>query len=116
MSIRSPASPLPARPLLDQIAAGELDAHLPALARAVQARADLLHTISAAKALSALCVGDRVQINQRPRPRYLPGVEGVVVVLDDEAATVGVHPAVGRLQSGEIRCPPLALDRLEPAA
>jgi hypothetical protein len=57
-------------------------------------------------------VGDRVRVNQRVRPRDLHGAEGTVVELDDRTATVALDSPVGRFSSGEVRCPPLALDRL----
>ena len=104
------------RLLLDQIAAGELDLHLTAIADAVHARHELLQTVSAAKAIAMLNVGDRVRINHHASPRYLHGIQGNVVELDDHGATVCVHRPIGRFKSGEIRCPPLVLDRLNPAA
>jgi hypothetical protein len=103
------------RLLLDQIAAGELDLHLTAIADAVRARHELLQTVSAAKALAMLNVGDRVRINHHASPRYLHGIHGNVVELDDHGATVCLHHPIGRFKSGEIRCPPLVLDRLNPA-
>ena len=106
----------PERLLLDQIASGELDAHLVAIGEAVRARHELLHTINSQKALAMLSVGDRVRINRHASPRYLCGVQGVVVELDQHAAVISVHRPVGRFKSGEIRCPPLVLERLNPAA
>ncbi len=102
----------PELPLLDRIAAGELDPHLTAIAEAIRARSELLETVASAEALAELRVGDRVRINHRATPRYLHGVEGAVLALDDEGATVCVHRPIGRFKSGEIRCPPLVLDRL----
>jgi hypothetical protein len=101
--------------LLDQIAAGELDPHLTAIAAAVRARHALLATVSAAKTLATLNVGDRVRINRHASPRYLHGVRGDVVELDGDSAIVWVHRPI-RFKSGEIRCPPLVLDRLNPGA
>ena len=107
----------PERLLLDQIAAGELDPHLTAIADAIHARAELLHTINSAKALAVLNVGDRVRFNHDTRPQYLRGAEGIVVALDPRTATVRLPQPVGRFSSGQIRrCPPLLLDRLSPAA
>jgi len=111
-----PESREPERLLLDQIAAGELDPHLTAVAQSIRARYELLQTIGSAKALAQLNVGDRVRINHHASPRYLHGVQGTVVDLDEHAAIVCVHRSIGRFNSGEIRCPPLALDRLNPAA
>lgn len=102
--------------MLDQIAAGELDQHLTAIAEAVHARHELLLTVDSQKALAMLKVGDRVQINHQASPRYLHGAQGIVVELDQHAAVVCVHRPIGRFKSGEIRCPPLVLDRLKPAA
>jgi hypothetical protein len=104
------------RPLLDAIAAGDLDDHLTALADAIGARHHLLHTVRSAAALAELCVGDDVRINHTVSPRYLHGLHGRVIALDDQTATICLHRPVGRFTSGEIRCPPLALDRLPPAA
>jgi hypothetical protein len=113
---RNPPSE-PKRLLLDQIAAGELDPHLTAIADAIHARRELLRTINSAKALAMLNVGDRVRFNHDTRPQYLRGAEGIVDALDPRTATVRLQQPVGRLSSGQIRrCPPLLLDRLSPAA
>ena len=115
---RSPSSPPPTadpdRLLLDAIADGELDHSLHALADAINARLHLLHTVKAASALAQLCVGDEVRINHTVKPRYLHGAHGRVIDLDDHTATVCLHRPIGRFTSGQIRCPPLALDRLHP--
>jgi hypothetical protein len=100
------------RCLLDAIADGELDDHLTALAEAIHVRQRLLHVVRSSTALAALCVGDRVRINRAASPRYLSGLQGVVVDVDDEAATVHLPRPVGRFQSGKVRCPSLALDKL----
>ena len=104
------------RQLLNQIASGEFDPHLTAIAEAIQARRDLLQAISSAKALAQLNVGDRVRINRQASPRYLHGIQGIVLDLDEHRATICIHRPVGRFKTGEIRCPPLVLDRLNPAA
>jgi hypothetical protein len=70
------------RPLLDQLAAGDLDAHLVAIAEAVAARLQLLRTVTAQEALAMLNVGDPVRVNHHATLRYLHGVLGVVVELD----------------------------------
>ena len=107
----------PERLLLDQIAAGELDPHLIAIADAIYARQELLETINSAKALAMLNVGDRVRFNHHTRPQYLRGVEVVVTELDQHTATVCIHQPLGRFRSPEIRsCSPLLLERLPPAA
>ncbi|MCA1679768.1 MAG: hypothetical protein LC790_13520 [Actinobacteria bacterium] len=115
---RSIAPPVadPDRLLLDAIADGDLDHHLSALADAINARRHLLHTVKAATALAQLCVGDEVRINHTVTPKYLRGIRGRVIDLDDDGATVCLHHPVGRFTSGHVRCPPLALDRLHPHA
>jgi hypothetical protein len=100
--------------LLAAIAAGKLDPHLPALARAIDARLHLLHTIESIDALAGLVVGDHVRINHHARPRYLEGLHATVIDLDDRAATISLQRPIGRFASGKIRCPPLVLDRLGP--
>jgi len=103
----------PDRLLLDAIADGSLDDHLATLADAINARRHLLHTVKAATALAQLCVGDEVRINHTVSPKYLHGIHGRVIDLDDESATVCLHRPVGRFTSGHVRCPPLALERLQ---
>lgn len=111
-----PAPAEPERLLLEAIANGELDDHLTALGDAIHARHHLVHTIQAATALAGLCVGDQVRINHTISPRYLHGLQGRVVAVDDERATVCLHKPVGRFHTGEIRCPPLTLDKLPRAS
>jgi len=106
----------PERVLLQQIADGLLDPHLQALAQAIDARLALLHTVATQTALAQLCVGDQVQINNTIRPHYLRGLHGKIIEIDSERATVCVHRPVGRFHSGEIRCPPLTLQKLTAAA
>lgn len=99
------------RSLLDAIADGELDEHLGAISSAVDARRRLLHTIDSSHVLATLCVGDRVRIGQRVSPRYLAGLDGTIVEIDERAATVRLDSPVGRFESGRVRCPPLVLEK-----
>jgi hypothetical protein len=103
------------RSLLDAIAAGELDDELVALAAAVEARRRLLLTVRSAAALATLCVGDVVRITEQVSPRYLVGMHGTIVALDDHAATVLLVQPVGRFATGRVRCPPLTLEKLSPS-
>jgi hypothetical protein len=100
------------RSLLDAIAGGELDDHLGALAAAIDARRHVLHTIDSSNVLAALCIGDRVRVNDRISPRYLAGLDGTVIEIDDHAATIRLELPIGRFRSGRVRCPPLALEKL----
>jgi hypothetical protein len=99
------------RSLLDAIADGELDDHLTAVADAIHVRQRLLHTVRSATALATLCVGDSVRINHAVSPRYLIGLEGTVIDIDEQAATIRLRRPVGRFHSGQVRCPPLALEQ-----
>lgn len=56
------------RQLLGQIAAGELDQQLVAIADAVEARLELLHTVRSANALAELSVGDAVMLTAKVGP------------------------------------------------
>jgi hypothetical protein len=103
----------PERGLLDAIAAGELDDHLVAIADAVHARRELLHTVNSAAAIAELCVGDEVMFNRRIRPRYLEHELATITELDARWVTVRLARPVGRFTDGELRCPPLAVRRLE---
>ncbi len=111
-----PPEPAAERSLLDAIANGELDEHLTALADAIGARHHLLHTVRSATVLAELCVGDQVRINHTISPRYLRGLHATVTDLDDQRATVSLHRPIGRFHTGEIRCPPLTLDKLARAS
>ena len=99
------------RSLLDAIAEGQLDDHLESIAAAVEARRHLLDMIDSSHMFATLCLGDRVRIGPRVSPRYLAGLDGTVVELDDRAATVHLDFPVGRFESGRVRCPPLALEK-----
>jgi hypothetical protein len=106
----------PERQLLDAIAAGELDEHLVAIADAVHARRQLLHTVRSAHAIAELCVGDTVMFTNRIRPRYLEHELAEVTAVDDHTVTVRLWREVGRFREGELRCPPLALRKLDRGA
>jgi len=103
----------PERQLLDVITAGELDEHLAAIADAVHARRQVLHTVRAARAIAELCVGDTVIFTNKIRPRYLQHELAEVTEVDDRTVTVQLWRPVGRFGEGELRCPPLALRKLD---
>lgn len=103
----------PERQMLDAIAAGELDEHLAAIADAVHARRQLLHTVRSAQAIAELCVGDHVMFTNGIRPRYLEHELAEVTEVDDRTVTVRLWRPVGRFGNRELRCPPLALRKLD---
>jgi hypothetical protein len=105
----------PERRLLEAIASGELDQHLVAIADAVHARRELLRTVRSARAIAELCVGDTVMFTRSIRPRYLQHEAAVITELDDHWVTVRLWRAVGRFGNRELRCPPLALRKLDRA-
>jgi len=107
---------VPERQLLDSIASGALDHHLVAIADAVSARRELLHTVHSASALAELCVGDTVVFNRHVRPRYLEYEIGTISELDDRWVSVQLWRSVGRFRTGEVRCPPLALQKVDRAS
>src|SRR5215207_6077243 len=90
--------------LLERIQAGDLDAELPELAAAIAERQQLLAAAHSLITRASLRVGDQVRINHRARPLYLHGHTGIV----------RLDQPIGRFVTGELRCPPLALDRLGP--
>ena len=98
--------------LLDAIANGQLDEHLVAIADAIQGRRELLHTVASATALAQFCIGETVRINRSIRPRYLSEEFGTITELDDHGITIRLSRPVGRFTSGQIRCPPLALEKV----
>lgn len=103
----------PERQLLDAITVGELDAHLVAIADAVHARRQLLRTVRSAQAIAELCVGDAVMFTNGIRPRYLEHELAVVTDVDDRTVSVRLSRPVGRFGERELRCPPLALRKLD---
>src|SRR5437879_20041 len=88
----------PERRLLDAIASGELDEHLVAIADAIHARRELLHTVRSATAIAELCVGDTVMLNGNVRPRYLAHELAVITELDDHWVTLRLARPVGRFR------------------
>src|SRR5829696_6344055 len=89
--------------LVERIYGGELDAELPVLAAA--------HSLITR---ASLRVGDRVRINHRARPLYLHGQVGTVAGFYGHSVIVRLDQPIGRFVTGELRCPPLALDRPGP--
>jgi hypothetical protein len=106
----------PERQLLDAIGAGEFDARLVAIADAIHARRELLHTVRSAAAIAQLCVGDTVLLNSQVRHRYLAHKLAPITELDEHWVTLRLARPVGRFRHRELRCPPLAARKLERTA
>jgi hypothetical protein len=100
--------------LVERIHAGELDAEPPVLAAAITERQQLLAAAQALMTRASLRVGDRVRSNHRARPLYLHGRTDTVAGFYGQSVIVRLDQPVGRFVTGELRCPPLALDRLGP--
>jgi hypothetical protein len=99
--------------LTGAIADGELDPQLLMLQDAITWRLDTLTTRSTATALLELSPGDRVEINDSARPKYLHGARGTVVGLAGQHVVVNLDRPVGRFRSGQLRCHALSLNRLD---
>jgi len=52
-------------------------------------------------------------LNGDVRPRYLAHELAVITELDEHWVTLHLARAVGRFRQGELRCPPLAVRKLE---
>ena len=87
--------------------------HVVAIADAIHARRELLHTVRSAAAIAQLCVGDTVMLNSEVRPRYLAYEFAMITELDEQWVTLRLARPVGRFGDGELRCPPLAIRKLE---
>jgi hypothetical protein len=111
----TPDQPLP--PNLDLatltrlIAAGALDDQLPTLAQAVAGRRAQIAAQRSLSMLATLGVGDRVRVTHTARPLYLHGATGTVTGWAGERVVVQLDYPVGRFTTGEVRCPPLALEK-----
>ena len=98
--------------LVGIIATGGLDEHLPALSTAIHERHRHLVRAEANQAAARIAIGDRVRLNHSIRPLYLHGATGTVVDWAGQRAVVRLDEPTGRFTTGEVRCPPLGLDRL----
>src|SRR4029453_12744338 len=100
--------------LVERIQTGELDAELPVLVAAVTERQQLLAAAHSLITRPSLRGGARVRINPRARPLYLHGHTGRVAGFYGQSVIVRLDQPVGRFVTGELRWPPLSLDRLGP--
>lgn len=98
-----------------RISSGALDAELPRLIDAINARVQTVTDQRTRQALAQLSVGARVRLNHTVSPRYLHGCCGEVHDIDGDHIVVCLDVPVGRFSSGHVRCSPLALDRIGPA-
>jgi threonine dehydrogenase-like Zn-dependent dehydrogenase len=57
-------------------------------------------------------IGDRVQLNCNARPNYLHGAPATVTGLNRQHVNVKLDQPIGRFHTGQLRCPPLILNKL----
>lgn len=100
--------------VVEAIARGQLDDELAVLAAVINERTRLLATARSVTTLASLRVGDRVRINHNAKPRYLHGERGTVTGWAGQNVVVHLDQPVGRFTGGELRCPPLILEPLQP--
>ena len=110
-----PAAPVDlVQAVVEAIARGELDQELAVLGAVINERVRLLATARSMRTLASLRVGDRVRINHSAKPNYLHGQAGTVSGWAGQNVVVQLDRPVGRFTTGELRCPPLALEPLAP--
>lgn len=118
---RLPSSPTPRTTessiasVLARIRCGALDAELPGLMDAIDARLQTVAALTSRRVLAVLSVGTRVRLNHTVSPRYLHGCCGEVHDIDGDHIVVCLDEPVGRFSSGHVRCSPLALELIGPA-
>jgi hypothetical protein len=101
--------------LAERVLSGELDTQLPALVEAINRRWKTIQDQRTADAMAKLHVGDRVRINHDVSPQYLHGRCGEIHQIDNDRVVVCLDTPVGRFKSGHVRCPPTAVEQIEPA-
>jgi hypothetical protein len=107
-----PPTPIDTDALIARIENGELDSELTALHDAIAQRLHTLDTIQTANALLSFQIGDRVQLNCNARPNYLHGAPATVTGLNRQHVNVKLDQPIGRFHTGQLRCPPLILNKL----
>lgn len=100
------------RELAARIAAGQLDGDLSLLAAVINQRLGLLAAARSTAIVAGLAVGDRVRINHDAKPMYLHGRAGTVTGWHGQTVVVQLDHPIGRFTTGQLRCPPLVLDRM----
>lgn len=98
--------------IVSAIAAGMLDGDLDRLAGVVSDRMAVLRHARSVALMATLDIGDRVRIDRSVRPLYLQGALGTVAGLVGERVVVQLDYPVGRFVTGEVRCPPGAVELL----
>lgn len=98
--------------LVELIAAGAFDGHLATLEAAISRRQRDHYRAATHQAATDLQIGDRVRLTGDMRPLYLQGATGTITGWAHTNAVVELDNPTGRFTHGQIRCPPLGLQRL----
>jgi len=98
--------------LVGLIATGALDEYLGTLQAAITQRHRDRHRTASNQAAARLQVGDRVMLTHDVRPLYLHGATGTVTGWASQNVIIQLDNPTGRFTTGQLRCPPLALQRL----
>jgi len=109
------ASPAPdglAETLIGLIATGAFDDHLGMVQAAIARRHRELSREASNRIAAELRIGDRVRVSRQIRPLYLRGATGTVVGWAGQSVVLQLDDALGRFVSGQVRCPPLGLERV----
>lgn len=100
--------------LVGFIATGALDEHLGVISRALVERRRHLLRRESIRAMGTVDVGDTVRLGPDLRPMYLRGRTGTVTGWTGRNVVVQLDVPVRRY-GREVRCPPLALEVVQPA-
>lgn len=111
----TPVQHRPADALISAIASGEFDGELARIRAVVIERAELLRKERTMAFVAELGIGDRVRIDQMVTPKYLRGALGTVTGWAGQKVVVRLDRPIGRFETGEVRCPPDALEPAPPA-
>lgn len=94
--------------LINEIIDGEYDGDFEVIYEAIKSRR---RAQEAGKALT-FRVNDKVRFNSHARPKYLKGIEGVVIKVNGASVVVKVGPEAGRFANQEPRCPIAIVDKI----
>ena len=90
---------------------GKFDGDLDALSNAIRERRKVADNL---KGLF-LRAGDRVQFNDKVRPKYLQGVKATVVRVNKTRAVIKLDDPTGRYGTGNTTAPYAIIDKVEDA-
>jgi hypothetical protein len=98
--------------LVGLITTGGFDDHLGTIQAAISRRHRELARDASNRRAAELTIGDRVRLSRDIRPLYLRGATGTVVGWASQNVVLQLDDPAGRFATGQLRCPPLGLERL----